>query len=192
MIQEGQLLMSKILQHREFPGPVFARDKNNPLFSAATSVYITGDNTWRSWYNSGIRWEKTDDVWKPTYGIHHATSKDGVDWVSEPGLVIPLLDEYEHSFGRPTVVHWDGMFYMWFAHRGTKDYSTYRIGFASSKDGVSWERNDKLAGIKLSDDGWDSESICYPFVFEHKGARYMLYNGNNYGITGFGYAVMEN
>jgi hypothetical protein len=33
--------------------------------------------------------------------------------------------------------------------------------------------------------------IEYPFVFDYEGQRYMLYNGNNYGETGFGMAVME-
>jgi hypothetical protein len=33
--------------------------------------------------------------------------------------------------------------------------------------------------------------IEYPFVFDHKGQRYMLYNGNDYGKTGFGLAILE-
>jgi len=41
-------------------------------------------------------------------------------------------------------------------------------------------------GIGLSEDGWDSEMICYPFVFRHKDKTYMLYCGNGYGKTGFG------
>ncbi len=40
-------------------------------------------------------------------------------------------------------------------------------------------------------DGWDSEMIDYPFDFDHKGHRYMLYNGNGYGKTGFWLAVLE-
>jgi hypothetical protein len=176
---------------REFDGPVLARDKNNPIFAAATSVYVDKKGIWHTWYNSGIRWEKADEGWKPTYGIHYAHSLDGIDWTSEPGLIIPLADEYEHSFGRPSVVCWDNIYYMWFAHRGTKDYSTYRIGFASSKDGRVWERDDTLSGISISKTGWDSDSICYPYIFEHNNVRFMLYNGNNYGQTGFGYAVME-
>jgi len=33
--------------------------------------------------------------------------------------------------------------------------------------------------------------VEYPFVFDHKGGRYMLYNGNGYGRTGFGIAVLD-
>ena len=42
-----------------------------------------------------------------------------------------------------------------------------------------------------SETGWDSEMICYPYVFKHKGRFYMLYCGNGYGKTGFGLAVLE-
>ena len=44
-------------------------------------------------------------------------------------------------------------------------------------------------GIDVSEEGWDSEMIAYPFVWEHKGQRYMAYNGNGFGRSGFGYAV---
>jgi uncharacterized protein with PIN domain len=33
--------------------------------------------------------------------------------------------------------------------------------------------------------------VCYPFVFAHEGVKYMLYNGNEFGKTGFGYAVEQ-
>ena len=31
----------------------------------------------------------------------------------------------------------------------------------------------------------------YPFVYEHRGVKHMLYNGNGFGETGIGYAVLE-
>jgi hypothetical protein len=89
------------------------------------------------------------------------------------------------------VYYSDGVYFMWFAHRATKAIATYRIGFASSHDGLTWDRNDALAGIDVATQGWDSEMICYPYVFEHLGYMYMLYNGNGYGKTGFGLAVLE-
>ena len=33
--------------------------------------------------------------------------------------------------------------------------------------------------------------ISYPCVFDYKGKRYMLYNGNDYGKSGFGIAVLD-
>lgn len=176
---------------KEFPGPVLGRDKTNPLFAAATAFFITEDEQWHTWYNSGLSWQKTKNGWHHQYGIHHAISTDGIDWTCEPEHIIPFADEYEYAFGRPSVVYWNNLFHMWFAHRASKDIATYRIGFASSKDGLTWDRNDAIAGIDVSDTGWDSEMICYPCVFQHKKYKYMLYNGNNYGETGFGYALLN-
>jgi hypothetical protein len=106
-------------------------------------------------------------------------------------MCLPFADEYEYAFGRPSVIRCGETYYMWFAHRATKTADTYRIGFASSRDGRHWERNDAISGIDVSTSGWDSEMICYPGVFVHQGFVYMLYNGNGYGSSGFGLAVME-
>ena len=64
--------------------------------------------------------------------------------------------------------------------------------YAFSDNGLNWVRDDKSVGIDVSLSGWDSEMICYPFIFDHLDRRYMLYNGNGYGKTGFGIAVMDN
>ncbi len=33
--------------------------------------------------------------------------------------------------------------------------------------------------------------IEFPFVFDHKDKRYLLYAGNGFGKTGFGLAILE-
>lgn len=180
----------RLTLRREFPGPVLGRDKTNPLFAAATAFHLD-KGLWRTWYNSGLRWEKTPEGWKHHYGIHYADSADGVNWTTYPGMCLPFADEREYAFGRPTVIHVEGRYFMWYAHRATRKSEAYRIGFASSVDGRQWRRADELAGIDVSpDEAWDSEMICYPSVLEHGGFYYMLYNGNDYGRTGFGLAVM--
>ena len=78
---------------------------------------------------------------------------------------------------------------MWYSYKITP--ATYRIGYAESVDGISWQRMDEKAGIDVSEAGWDSEMIEYAFVFNHKDHKYMLYNGNGYGDTGIGLAVLE-
>jgi hypothetical protein len=75
---------------------------------------------------------------------------------------------------------------MWFCARG----SAYRIYTAESDDGIAWRRTAAPA-LEVSDSGWDSEMVEYPFVFDHNGARYMLYAGNGFGKTGFGIAVLD-
>jgi hypothetical protein len=76
---------------------------------------------------------------------------------------------------------------MCFACRGDR----YRIGSAVSRDGVNWTRMDEILGLKRAATGWDSEMTCYPSLFWFKDKLWMLYNGNGYGLTGFGLAVWE-
>ena len=49
----------------------------------------------------------------------------------------------------------------------------------------------KESNFFCSESGWDSEMVCYPYVFEYNDKLYMLYNGNGYGKTGIGLAVLE-
>ena len=85
---------------------------------------------------------------------------------------------------------------MWYCFRGSVNYRTdkaqsYRIGYAESKDGIEWTRKDDEVGIERSESGWDSVMMEYPFVYEHKGEKYLLYNGNGFGETGIGFAVLK-
>ena len=80
---------------------------------------------------------------------------------------------------------------MWYSYRANGKIDTYRIGYAESLDSRNWRRKDQLANIDISVSGWDSEMICYPSVFKLNSKTYMLYNGNGYGKTGFGLAILE-
>ena len=95
----------------------------------------------------------------------------------------------EYAIARPVV--WKALdgYHMWFTYRGGAD--TYRVGVANSRDGVNWARQLKPLPIELSPEGWDSEMICYAHPLFDSGRTYALYNGNNYGGTGIGLAVLE-
>ena len=42
--------------------------------------------------------------------------------------------------------------------------------------------------LRISEQGWDDQSLAYPHVFEVDGKIYMLYLGNEVGRYGFGLA----
>ncbi len=46
------------------------------------------------------------------------------------------------------------------------------------------------ADIDVSAEGWDSETVCYASVIAVQSRILMLYNGNDYGRTGFGIAEL--
>jgi len=96
---------------------------------------------------------------------------------------------------RPTVLKINEKYHMWFCYRGSDDFrdgdNAYRIGYAWSDDLITWYREDKKSGIEVSDSGWDSKMIAYPYIVKTEYGIYMFYNGNGFGLSGFGYAVLE-
>lgn len=141
---------------------------------------------WKMWYTCFHRWGGEGEH-KHFYDIKYAESKNGIDWVRPNILCITFKDDGEYAIGKPSVLFHEGRYHMWFVYRGER----YKIGYAVSEDGKSWERLDHLAGIDWSEEGWDSEMVCYPHVFTWKNELYMLFNGNGYGKTGVGLAKLE-
>lgn len=121
------------------------------------------------------------------HAIKTATSRDGIHWTRDGAVVIGFADASEYALARPSVVKVGDKLLMCFACRG----DTYRIGAASSSDGVHWTRLDTTMGLLPSADGWDSEMTCYPALFWHRERLWLACNGNGYGATGMGLAVWE-
>jgi len=165
---------------KPFIGPVIDRSIYDP-FSISYPFILIEDGIWKMWYGSHKQWGKTTD--DMIHAIKYAESMNGIHWKCSNHTCIDT-DERDYAFSRPSVIKEEGIYKMWYSYRGGK----YRIGYAESMDGLNWVRKDELVGITVSKNGWDSEMICYPFVFSYLEKRYMLYNGNGYGRTGIGVA----
>ncbi|RJU09942.1 hypothetical protein XcmpCFBP7700_00930 [Xanthomonas campestris] len=170
---------------RYCPGPIVDRSADEPHFCASCCVIPDADR-WRMWYLSCTGWELRDGKPRHRYHIKYAESQDGIRWDRQGRVAIDFTDAQEYAISRPSVIRDSDRWRMWYSYRG----EAYRIGYAESADGLDWRRLDAQAGITPSLQGWDSEMIEYPFVFDHEGQRYMLYNGNDYGRSGFGLAVL--
>jgi len=169
-------------------GPIIDRNTLEPYFTASNFVLVESGK-WRMWYLSCFKWDTFQGKPNPYYHIKYAESDNGINWKRNGVICIDLKDKKEWAIARPCVIKEKNHYKMWYCYRGEKPY---KIGYAESKDGITWERLDEQCGIEASDSGWDSEMIAYPFVFNHKDTTYMLYNGNQFGKTGFGYAILEN
>ncbi|MBA3656217.1 MAG: hypothetical protein H0W69_02560 [Gemmatimonadaceae bacterium] len=168
------------------PGPIIDRSIHDPCFTASACV-IPGEDKWRMWYLSCVAWETRGGVPTARYHIKYAESRDGISWVRNGVAAIDFADQTESAISRPSVVREHDLWRMWYSHRG----DMYAIGYAESADGIVWNRMDDMAGIHASSEGWDSEMIEYPHVFAHRGKLFMLYNGNEFGRSGVGLAVLE-
>jgi hypothetical protein len=175
-------------------GPLWDRSIIEPFFSGTSCVLVDEGGGWHNWYLSCTEWREVSHKMEPRYNIKYATSLDGVLWKRSGHVAIDYKSEEEAGLVSATVIKSSGRFHMWFAYRNIDGYRTdtaqsYRIGYASSNDGKVWQRRDNASGISVSETGWDSDMICYPHVVK-LGAEYlMLYNGNGFGSSGFGFAT---
>lgn len=172
---------------RYAPGPIIDRTMNEPHFCASCCV-IPGDDIWRMWYLSCTQWRISNGKPEHRYHIKYAESTDGIQWQRNGIVALDYLNENEIALSRPSVIFENNIWKMWFSFRSVGQ--SYRIGYAESDDGIVWQRAARPV-LTVSEQGWDAEMVEYPYVFNHKGRQYMLYNGNGFGKTGFGLAVLE-
>ncbi len=164
--------------------PVLDRSAEDPYSLSYPFVLSTGFGL-RMWYGTTLSWG-------PGFGdmrhaIRGATSDDGVHWVRDTALTLAPDRPGEDVVVRPWIARDADRWRMWFSARGDR----YRLGYAESSDGFAWRRDDPAAGLAPAGSGWDGEEVAYPCVFDAGGRRWLLYNGNGYGRTGIGLAVLE-
>jgi hypothetical protein len=163
--------------------PILERTDTDPLCMGSVYVMVEGEK-FRMWYTAFERWGTSEAEPKHFYRIKYAESEDGIHWERNDQVCIDFQNASEYAIGKPSVYKNQDGYHMWYVHRGEQ----YRIGYATSEDGIRWQRRDALVGLDVSANGWDSKAICYPQVFEHGEELYMLYNGNDYGREGLGIA----
>jgi hypothetical protein len=175
-------------------GPLLSASPHEPFVISGPKIRRFGDR-WYLWYIAGTKWIPNSGRAEPVYRIRMATSDDGVRWKRSNRELIPVRLEEDECQASPDVMFANGTYHMFFCYRYSLDYrgreKGYRIGYASSTDLETWRRDDSKAGIDVSDEGWDSEMVSYPHVFELDGRTLMFYLGNQVGRHGFGLAELE-
>ncbi|OGU59484.1 MAG: hypothetical protein A2V66_17185, partial [Ignavibacteria bacterium RBG_13_36_8] len=171
-------------------GPVLTSSLHEPFLIGDPFVAIYG-NTYHMWYIYGTKWinPSTEDAPQRIYKIGHATSDDGISWHKEGKQLIADKLNSDECQALPTVINFSNKYHMFFCYRETTDFRknrdrSYRIGYAHSEDLIKWIRDDDNVGIDVSENGWDSDMLCYPHVFQCDDKTYMLYNGNEFGRFG--------
>lgn len=175
-------------------GPVLSYSSDEPFILSGPKIRRF-NNQFYLFYIAGKKWILDNGKPEPIYKIRSAVSSDGLNWTKQNSDLISEMvkDEAQAS---PDVFFWQGKYRMFFCYRHSKNYrgkeNGYRIGYAESHDLINWKRDDSQVGIDVSEEGWDSEMISYPHIFNLDGNVYMLYLGNQVGRYGFGIAVLEN
>lgn len=164
--------------------PIVDRSDVDP-FTLSYPWVLRNSEDWRMWYGSHLEWGERGVEMR--HVIKMARSSDGVSWRRSGSVAVPLGAAPEFAVSRPCVMRDSDRFRMWYARR-RPDYS---IGYAESEDGERWTRRDEAFSLTGAIASWESDCVTYPAVFDVRGARYLLYNGNGYGRSGFGLARLE-
>ncbi len=176
-------------------GPVISYSPDEPFMMGSPRIRRFNEQ-WQLWYVSGKRWLSTEGKPEPVYKIRMATSNDGLTWTKQGRDLLEDRLGPDECQACPDVMFQGGRYHMFYSYRHTRNYKTseggYRIGYATSEDMLEWRRQDDLAGIDVSTEGWDSEMVNYPHVFKIDDSVYMLYQGNGIGRAGIGLARLMN
>lgn len=181
---------------RAYEGPILERYLDEP-YHVGASYIMYKDNKWQMWYNSGNGYKIVNG--KPEYTVHikYAISDDGIHWKRTGQVCIEKQTETEVVV-RPSVIYRDGKYQMFYSRRDVANFRTdvnmsYKMGYAESEDGICWKRLDNYPSIEVSskEGDWDSIMIAYPYVLDMGDYLLAFYNGNKFGYTGFGLAILK-
>lgn len=143
---------------------------------------ILDGSTYKMWY---VGYNNSN------YRIGYATSSDGISWSkygSNPVITVGAGGTWDDAHVAYSTVILDGSTYkMWYAGH---DGSTWKIGYATSSDGISWSKSGSNPVLSLGAGGtWDDVHVGYPFVIKDGGTYKMWYTGNDGTNYRIGYAT---
>lgn len=167
--------------------PVLERNKFDPYFITGPGIYYE-KSKFHCWYSSGMKWINNNGKYDSQYCIKHASSKDCIKWNYNNQI---CLTNSNQALASPNVFKYKGIYHMIFCYRLLNNFrngdGSYRLGYAYSKNGLNWKRNDKKLNFpKPKKNSWNFLMQCYPNVIRHNNQLLLLYNGNGFGETGIG------
>jgi len=175
-------------------GPMLSALHDEP-FLVADGYVVESGGAYNMFYIAGKKWLEKDGARERVYKIRHASSRDLVSWErTKTDLVESYLGENECQ-ALPSVIRYNEVWLMAFCYRDAFNFrnnseSSYKIGWATSQDLVNWKREDNNHEIVPHESNWDREMQAYPNLFTNNEGTFMLYNGNQFGIGGFGIAQL--
>lgn len=145
---------------------------------------IRENGQYKMWYTS---WK---DNTSPNY-LGYATSADGIHWTKYSGNPIFGPGTAAWEAGGPwfvSILPFQGGYKMWYTGY-TADFGTTAIGYATSADGINWQRDAAHSPVlNVGASGqWDDSYVREPNVLAIGDSWYMWYVGDQtsgYGRTG--------
>ena len=187
VISSGELLAQ--VNWTKYPGnPILTGGSWNRNLAEASVLYNADSSRYEMWFSA----TSGNPVFP--YRIGFAKSSDGKSWDihSDPVLIPGSSGEWDsYTVEFPHVIRENGQYKMWYSSGGS-NYMQYKIGLATSPDGINWTKD---AGNPIFGSGtepWQAGGVMGCFVMPVSGGYKMWYTGlTTSGINGMcaiGYA----
>ncbi len=164
--------------------PVIQKDSNwnYNLIVGPTVQFI--ENKYFMWYSGNGA---------TPFQVGLAYSDDGFEWQNEetnPILTIGSDGDFDSFNIRwPYVIYDKGVYKMWYA--GSTNGNDWQVGYATSVDGISWDKYDQSPVFIPSDEDWESYSIRLGAIVLKDEIYHLWYDGSSDGFhttSAIGYA----
>jgi len=191
------LLFSTVLNYSQtewfkYPGnPVLLPGPESwDIGSVGFGKVLFDGSEYKMWYTGGTSTSQN-------LQIGYATSVDGMNWSkdsSNPILTPGNTGTWEAgAVGTPTVILDGSEYKMWYAASMTNPPTQIRIGYATSTDGISWQKdilNNPVLDLGSSGE-WDDYWVTQPTVVKDGSTYKMWYTGSRLpiGTERIGYAI---
>ena len=164
--------------------PVLDRT-NLARYGRCIHTMLYDEGVFKCYYAIINGWKVINKIPYPVYNIWYSESEDGIHFSAEDNLLCVDTKGDEYRIGRPKVYKTNDGYEMYY----TRDLISkeYLAGYATSKDGIHWKREDAKLPLIKSNESWDCEMACYPVKLITEKNSYLFYNGNGMGKTGVGY-----
>ncbi len=167
-------------------GVNWTKDLRNPVIPAGSSgswdyilqnPHVLKDGTtYKMWFSA-------NDL--STIRLGYAVSSDGVNWVKYPSPVLSGLTWDVGAVSTPVVIREATRLTLWYS--GQSGDFVYRIGRASSTDGINWTR-DPSNPIMSPLEPWE-ESRVHPMEVILQNGSYELYYYAGFSYVQIGHAI---
>jgi len=103
--------------------------------------------------------------WRPKGAIACVRSNDGIHWTQQPEICLPPKPDraWERIVNRTTTVKRGDTWHMWYTGQDSKDNYRSKIGYATSKDGVHFERVQDTP-VLVAERDFEQPSVMCPCV----------------------------
>jgi uncharacterized repeat protein (TIGR01451 family) len=177
-------------------GITWTKSLSNPVLSPSQTwetngvsgaSVISDSGLYKMWYTG------FDSSWVARIG--YATSPDGINWTkygSNPVLSVGASGSWEdEDVSEPTVIKEGSTYHMWYTGY---DGATYRIGHATSGDGINWTRDPANPVLDIGPPGgWDWLDVYGPSVVAYNDVYLLWYSGETLPLAWqTGYALSSN